>query len=227
MVAEESSGRPPTAEVGVDSKPESENPLSAPDICPYSAEYNVSSKFHPQSAHINLTTMLASAKSESPQAARTLVRSLGYDFAILGLKAHESRVEVIREAAATTASRIQRAFPETPADRDSLLSDLATSTYRLLDPRRRGKTMERIQLSLLSESDLDRQQLAREPLFPSTRVRAELVETDEHQLRSAKREIVQLLMERSVVSHRVGAVTTSLLGALGMVVLVLWLLVSA
>lgn len=171
--------------------------------------------------------MLATAELPSSEAPRTQVRSLGYDFAMLGLRARESRVEVIREAASTTAYRIQRASLEASADRETLLSDLATSTYRLLDPRKRGKLMERVQLSIFSESDFERQQLSREPLFAPSLVTAEFAETDVELLRVANQEFVQHLLERSAKRKRVGAVTTTLLGALGVIVLALRCLVSA
>jgi hypothetical protein len=154
--------------------------------------------------------MISAAKKQKPTG-RDLVRSLGYDFALLGLNAREARSEVIREAAASIALRIQQAASE-QGERDAMLSDLATSTYRLLDPRRREKHFERIQLSIFGEPDFARQQEAREPLIPSL-VPATLVDpTSEHQqLDEAKREIVRLLKEGSHRRRRVGAVTCSLL----------------
>ncbi|QDV27475.1 hypothetical protein [Aureliella helgolandensis] len=90
---------------------------------------------------------------------------LGYDFALLGLNARESRVEVIREAAGRTAARIQQAFPADSKEQAELLSDLATSTYRLLDPRNRERPFERIQLCIVSEGDLELRKGSRTPLL--------------------------------------------------------------
>ncbi len=160
-----------------------------------------------------------SPESNDQQASRAVARPLGFDFALLGLKAREARVEVIREAAQNMAARIQQ-LPDQPAvERDILLSDLATSTYRLLDPRRRRKPLERIQLSIFSETDFELQQKSREPLLPHLHpfVVAELVQVEanhEAQLREAKREIVQQLLESSRRDRqRLGAVTISLLSA--------------
>ncbi len=142
---------------------------------------------------------------------------MGFDFALLGLNARESRVEVIRQAAAETAARIQLAAAKEPDQRDAMLCDLATSTYRLLDPRRRQRPMERIQLSLFGDSDIDRQQQARRPLLHQSLVRAEAAEcsaSDEVQLREAKQEIVQQLLLKAEASRRVGAIAGSLLMAL-------------
>jgi hypothetical protein len=90
---------------------------------------------------------------------------LGYDFALLGLNASEARVDVIRRAATRTAARIHDASDGDEAELDLMLSDLVSSTYRLLDPRRRAKMMERVQLSIVSDSDLELQQGPRLPLL--------------------------------------------------------------
>ena len=92
--------------------------------------------------------------------------SLGYDFALLGLRARESRVHVIRRAAKATAARIHKADIG-DGEQEALLSDIATSTYRLLDPRRRHRFSERVQLSLFSEEDLERQSGSRHGLLPA------------------------------------------------------------
>ncbi|MCC7334573.1 MAG: hypothetical protein IT422_05735 [Pirellulaceae bacterium] len=94
-------------------------------------------------------------------------RSLGYDFALLGLKVSESRVDVIRRAASHTAARIQRVASDDESEAAQMLSDLATSTYRLLDPRRRSKSRERIQLSIFDDIDFELQKGSRAPLFDS------------------------------------------------------------
>ena len=96
---------------------------------------------------------------------RTNRSSLGYDFALLGLKVSESRVGIIRQAASRTAARIQRIASDDGGEADQMLSDLASSTYRLLDPRRRTKSRERIQLSIIDDNDFDLQKGSRAPLF--------------------------------------------------------------
>ncbi len=92
--------------------------------------------------------------------------SLGYDFALLGLSVSESRVDIIRQAASQTAARIQEvAHDEDSGEADQLLSELVSSTYRLLDPRRRVKSRERIQLSIVSDADFELQKGSRTPLL--------------------------------------------------------------
>jgi hypothetical protein len=91
--------------------------------------------------------------------------ALGYDFAALGLQACESSVEKIRQAAMRKAAHIHQADAVNDSQVDSMLAELASSTYRLLDPRRRMRAMERIQLSIYSESDLELQSGSREPLI--------------------------------------------------------------
>ena len=90
--------------------------------------------------------------------------SLGYDFALLGLKGREARVDVIRGAAARIASRIPDSLED--ADRVEMLSELAASTYRLLDPRRRKRPLERVQLSMLTENEPSLATVGRKPLVP-------------------------------------------------------------
>ncbi len=103
--------------------------------------------------------------SNSTQLSKSTARaSLGYDFALLGLKGREARVDVIRGAAARIASRIPNSDEE--PDRVEMLTELATSTYRLLDPRRRTRSMERIQLSLLTENEPSLATVGRRPLVP-------------------------------------------------------------
>ncbi|MFN3191593.1 MAG: hypothetical protein ACE361_13875 [Aureliella sp.] len=90
--------------------------------------------------------------------------ALGYDYAVLGLPARESRTRVIRQAADRTLDRIQ----DVAADRteyDEMVSKVLVSTYRLLDPRRRQRSVERVQLSVFSEDDWDRQRCSRRPLI--------------------------------------------------------------
>ena len=91
-------------------------------------------------------------------------KSLAYDFALLGLREQESRTEIIRQAATQTANRLHDALDD-HEDREEVLAELAVCTYRLLDPRRRRKPLERIQLSVFSEVDLDLQVASRQPLL--------------------------------------------------------------
>lgn len=107
--------------------------------------------------------------SSSSHRSRASSNSLGYDFALLGLKVSESRVSVIRRAASRTAARIQRVTNNDSIEADQMLSDLASSTYRLLDPRRRLKPHERIQLSIIDDSDLELQKGSRAPLVMAPR----------------------------------------------------------
>ncbi len=93
--------------------------------------------------------------------------SLGYDFALLGLPAREARVEVIRNAAESAAVKIQNAVDED--QRVEMLAELAASTYRLLDPRRRKRILERIQLSNLSEIETTIASVAKVPLVDPQR----------------------------------------------------------
>ena len=97
---------------------------------------------------------------------KLIADSLGYDFAVLGLKAHESRIHVIRKAAIETAHRIQDES-DCENEQGEMLSQLAASTYRLLDPRRRPSTSDRVQLCLHSEEDLELQKQSRRTLIPS------------------------------------------------------------
>ncbi len=90
-------------------------------------------------------------------------KALGYDFALLGLKARESRVEVIRTAAEHSAAKISG--DATANDRVEMLAELATATYRLLDPRRRSKPIERIQLAMASEVEPVLATVAKRPLI--------------------------------------------------------------
>ncbi len=100
--------------------------------------------------------------SASTPLPKSRVQSLGYDFALLGLKGREARVDVIRIAAARTASKIPDTLETT--ERVEMLTELAASTYRLLDPRRRQRPMERIQLGLGAEIDPVLATVSRQPL---------------------------------------------------------------
>ncbi|GIW99618.1 MAG: hypothetical protein KatS3mg111_2951 [Pirellulaceae bacterium] len=90
--------------------------------------------------------------------------ALGYAFALLGLSAREASVGRIRRAARRIARRIHTGgFGG--AERQALLAEVALSTYRILDPRRRRRYAERIELSLLDELEMQRALLARRPLI--------------------------------------------------------------
>lgn len=70
-------------------------------------------------------------------------QNLAY-FRLLGLRSGESRVEVIRDAALAMSIGLSR-----ESQRDNSLQqrqEIAVATYRLLDPRRRRRLVERIQL---------------------------------------------------------------------------------
>ena len=95
---------------------------------------------------------------------RRLSSGLGFAYATLGLRAGEARVDAIREAAAVSASTVQD-FPSVLDDRVVTLADVATSAYRLLDPRKRVRRIERIQLSIISERAMELQQRSRRPLL--------------------------------------------------------------
>lgn len=114
-----------------------------------------------------MTTPIATPITSTRSRPRS--NSLGYDFALLGLKVSESRVSVIRRAASRTAARIQKVTYSDSIEADQMLSDLASSTYRLLDPRRRAKPHERIQLSIIDDSDFELQKGSRAPLVTSLR----------------------------------------------------------
>ncbi len=115
-----------------------------------------------------VTSTRNQSSAEQRQFPSAVPQSLGYDFALLGLSAHESRVEVIRRAAKQTAARIHDIATD-PGEQDSMLTDLANSTYRLLDPRRRDKMLERVQLCVPSELDLDLQKGSRQSLLRQAR----------------------------------------------------------
>lgn len=93
---------------------------------------------------------------------RPYLNSLGYAYATLGLHAGEARVDAIRHAASVSA----RSLKQVVTSRDELvrtLADVVTSTYRLLDPRKRVRPVERIQLCLNSERAFELQQKSRRP----------------------------------------------------------------
>ncbi len=90
---------------------------------------------------------------------------LGYDFALLGLSTRESRGNFIRRAAKRTASQIRSLADVNASQQTYLLGELAASTYRLLDPRRRRRMAERVQLCVYTELDFELQKLANRGWF--------------------------------------------------------------
>ncbi|MBX3422926.1 MAG: hypothetical protein KF752_15335 [Pirellulaceae bacterium] len=95
---------------------------------------------------------------------RSLSNGLGSAYATLGLRVSEARVDAIRSAAQASAAKLQEVVAD-PNQRIELLSSVATSAYRLLDPRRRANRLERIQLCIVSERASELQQAARRPLI--------------------------------------------------------------
>lgn len=170
--------------------------------------------------------MLSSASDQPRQDSHAIERSLGYDFALLGLPAREARVEVIRKAAMNTAFRIHEAAIDAE-DQDAMLSDLAVSTYRLLDPRRRRRIMERIQLSIYSEEDLELQKNARGELLAKSVAQACTAKTDQaFQVRKSQDQVsggglnsrsknaAARMRPDDSDQYRLGAITISLVVAL-------------
>lgn len=90
------------------------------------------------------------SKIKASRKAGRLFQGLGYAFATLGLRANEARVDAIRKAAQASAVRLQEVAQDSD-ERIVLLSEVAVSTYRLLDPRQRTHRAERIQLCIVSE----------------------------------------------------------------------------
>jgi hypothetical protein len=72
------------------------------------------------------------------------------DFAVLGLRFSEARTAVIRKAVRQTIQKLRETEtdPSTePQDATSNMADVAVATYRVLDPRRRQRFWERLNLS--------------------------------------------------------------------------------
>lgn len=90
----------------------------------------------------------------------------GFDYALLGLRANEARVSVIRRAALQVARRINGAA-NGPQEGSEMRMHLAVSTYRLLDPRRRNRLVERVQLSVFGEDDMEAQRRSRRSFLVS------------------------------------------------------------
>lgn len=111
--------------------------------------------------------MSTSALHPQPIISRRLSTGLGHAYATLGLRAREARVDNIRSAAARTAADVRKFANHESEEREAMLAEVALCTYRLLDPRKRVRQIERIQLSILSESAMELQALSRRPLLPN------------------------------------------------------------
>lgn len=103
------------------------------------------------------------------QSVSRLSVGLGHAYATLGLRAREARIDSIR-LAAQKASQSVRACADDASERQRLLTEVALCTYRLLDPRRRPRQIERIQLSILSENAMEMQARSRKQLLRSQAV---------------------------------------------------------
>jgi hypothetical protein len=72
------------------------------------------------------------------------------DFAVLGLRFSEARTAVIRKAVRQTVRKLRETESESEMDHDDTaanMADVAVATYRVLDPRRRQRFWERLNLS--------------------------------------------------------------------------------
>jgi len=97
----------------------------------------------------------------SPEADKVVRENIA-QFRFLGLKRGESRVTVIRQAAQEMAALLSDGGLE--YDAEVLITrrfEIALAAYRLLDPRRRRRRLERIHLSF----PLDREELVGQPAF--------------------------------------------------------------
>jgi hypothetical protein len=104
-------------------------------------------------------------QSPSPKTSR-LSTGLGHAYATLGLRAREARIDAIRQATLRSAQKVQE-IADGDTERDELLAEVALCAYRLLDPRKRVRSIERIQLCILSERSLEMQAQSRKPLVLS------------------------------------------------------------
>ena len=78
------------------------------------------------------------------------------DFRRLGVQPHESRQTVIRQAASRTTKTLARRQLVSPSTRtESQLIKVATSTYRLLDPRNRGDASQRAHVGRIMPNALN------------------------------------------------------------------------
>ncbi|MFO0939296.1 MAG: hypothetical protein U0930_00870 [Pirellulales bacterium] len=119
--------------------------------------------------------MLSTVNSMQSSAGR-LSTGLGHAYATLGLRAREARVDSIRTAAQKAAREVKQ-IAVTSMERESLLAEVATCAYRLLDPRKRVRQIERIQLCILSEHALELQAQSRRPLLQAQRRKAAVLQS--------------------------------------------------
>jgi hypothetical protein len=79
------------------------------------------------------------------------------DFRRLGVRPHEFRLEVIRNAVLRCAPRLARQHLDAPTSQSELqLSRVLTSTYRLMDPRRRADVTHRAYVGRVLPESLER-----------------------------------------------------------------------
>lgn len=76
------------------------------------------------------------------------------EYRLLGLRPREARLEVIRSALSESAAQVRDG--EGRAEDDQRVAEVALAGYRLMDPRRRPTLVERVQLLLWSEEELER-----------------------------------------------------------------------
>ncbi len=87
------------------------------------------------------------------------------DFAVLGLRISEARTAVIRKAVRQTVRKLRdtESESEIPAeDNAAHRADVAVATYRVLDPRRRQRFWERLNLSFgvsFEDDSVDRKRI--------------------------------------------------------------------
>lgn len=81
---------------------------------------------------------------------------LNDDYRRLGIRRDECRQVIIRKAASRVSTPLASVTDDDPRDQSvtSMLSAVATSTYRLLDPRRRSNAVQRALIGRVSELEL-------------------------------------------------------------------------
>ena len=85
------------------------------------------------------------------------------DFAVLGLRFSEARTAVIRQAIRQTIRKLQESDADTENEQGaSQRADVAVATYRIIDPRRRQRFWERVNLSFgfsFEDESVDRKRI--------------------------------------------------------------------
>ena len=98
----------------------------------------------PSGAHLRPATEATSGDYVTPE-----------DFRRLGVHPQECRLTEIRRAAASRSKRLAKKQLATPnASAEVELTQVATSTYRLMDPRRRGDTHQRVYVGRIMPNTL-------------------------------------------------------------------------